>query len=100
MTVRHKGSIRLQHTLDEVHRWLSLDRPAALMTADGDPFQAMAYTAGEGPHDGEKVIRIMKDAHSFIVVYSCCWGHEGSCERERIGSYLKALDTAVPIELS
>jgi len=76
-----------------------MDRPVALATQEGEPFRAMAYTAGEGPHDGEKVIRIMRTGREFITVYMCCWGREHGCEGERIGPFLEALDEAVPTDL-
>jgi hypothetical protein len=89
---RHQGSVALRHTFEEAHRWLSMRRTNQFATIGGERFEALAYTAGKGPHQGEKVIRFLKKGSEFARAYACCWGHDRNCGGTRIGMFSAALD--------
>ena len=93
MPKRHQGSAALRHTFEEAHRWLSLNRTNRIMTSRGESFEALAYTAGKGPHQGEKVIRFLKAGSEFARAYACCWGHDRNCGGTRIGALSVAVDS-------
>ncbi len=95
MPKKHQGSVSLKHTFEQAHRWLSLNRSNDLVTNKGAHFQALAYTAGKGPHQGEKVIRLLKGNREIARAYECCWGHDTNCGKTRIGDYCAAIDAAM-----
>ena len=95
MPKKHQGSVPLEHTFEQAHRWLSLSRSHDLVTRQGERFQAVAYTAGKGPHQGKKVIRFLKKGKEFARAYECCWGHGTNCGKTRIGVYSVAIDAAI-----
>ena len=95
MPKKHQGSVPLSHSFEQAHRWLSLNNINDLVTARGERFEAVAYTAGKGPHQGKKVIRFLKKGQEFARAYECCWGHTTNCNKTRIEVYSAAIDAAM-----
>jgi len=95
MPKKHQGSVPLKNSFEQAHCWLSLNRTNDLVTARGERFEAVAYTAGKGPHQGQKVIRFLKKGREFARAYECCWGHTTNCGKTRIGAYCTAIDAAM-----
>ena len=95
MPKKHQGSVPLKHSFEQAHRWLSLNSTNDLVTARGERFVAVAYTAGKGPHQGKKVIRFLKKDREFCRAYECCWGYTTNCNKARIEVYSAAIDAAM-----
>jgi len=95
MPKKHQGSVPLKNSFEGAHSWLSLNRTNDLVTAKGERFEAVAYTAGKGPHKGQKVIRFLKKGREFARAYECCWGHTTNCNKTRIAVYSAAIDAAI-----
>jgi len=94
----HQGSVELKHSFEDCHRWLSRSRTNRFAARGGGRFEALAYTAGKGPHKGEKVIRFLKKGREFARAYTCCWGHDRNCGGTQIGVLCTALDATMQME--
>ena len=91
----HEGSVELEHTFSQAHRWLARNGPIDLATSVGPRFEASASIAQRGRHSGQPVIRFKQRGAEFGRSYPCCWGHYHNCNQTRIGMYCAALDESV-----
>ena len=91
----HEGTLQLKHTFQKAYSWLETNGSIELNTISGTRFIAKANIAQKGPHNGEKIIRFMKDNKEYARTYECCWSRYYNCNRTRIGMYCKAIDVTI-----